>query len=334
MSHFPIICTPYSLERAQNSLPPEIPFPEKPPAKPGDEPKQWDGTGIAIQAAMAAITAPIISSVLPIPGWLLFLGAVGAIAYGTWQQYKNYPECKQAYRLQAAHYAKELPGYKRRKRNHEEAQKIDVQKRLVPWRREQTRLALARTEPHDGMGSSAREGKSEQVLRSRLKRYFPGKIHADLTFQIPGYSHPYTPDIAYIDPSISLSIDIEVDEPYVYHTKQAIHYSTSEKDYKRNRFFVDKGWVVIRFSEQQVVCHLDSCCKVVAQQIAQITADDSIMSRFTNVPELPQQPQWTEVEANQMAVERVRDNYSRLCSGGHGSVAKNAGPLTWCSEML
>lgn len=314
MSHFPVICMPHSLERAQNSLPPEIPFSEKPPDKPGDEPKQWDGTGIATQTVIAAIAAPIVSSVLSIPGWLLFLGAVGVIAYRAWWQYKNYPERKQVYRLQAARYAKELPGYKRRKRDHEEAQKIDVQKRLVPWRREQVRLALARTEPHDRSGSSAREGRSEPLLRNRLEQYFPGKIHANLTLQKPGYSYPYTPDIAYIDPSANLFIDIEVDEPYVYHTKQAIHHSMSEKDCNRNQFFVDKGWVVIRFSEQQVICHLDSCCKVVAQQIAQITADESIVSCLTNVPALPRQPHWTEAEATQMAVERVRDNYSRLCS--------------------
>ena len=314
MSHFPIVCMPYSLERAQDSLPPEIPFPEKPPANPGDEPKQWDGAVIAIQTAAAAIAAPIISSVLPIPVWLLFLGAVSAIAYGTWQQYKSYPDRKQVYRLQAAHYAKELPGYKRRKRNHEEEQKIEVQKRLVPWRREQTRLALARTEPHDGANSTAQEGRSERMFRDHLERYFPGKIHANLTLQIPSFSHPYTPDIAYIDRAIGLSIDIEVDEPYVYRTKQAIHYSMSEKDCKRNQFFVDKGWVVIRFSEQQVVCHPDSCCKVVAQKIAQITVDDSILSRFANIPDLPQQPQWTEVEANQMAIEKARDNYKMLCN--------------------
>ncbi|MGI8935818.1 MAG: DUF559 domain-containing protein, partial [Phormidesmis sp.] len=109
-----------------------------------------------------------------------------------------------------------------------------------------------------------------------------------------------------------LHIDIEVDEPYVYHTKHAIHYDTSEKDYKRNQFFADKGWIVIRFSEQQVVCHPDSCCKTVAQKIAQVTGDRSTMSILVDIPELPQQKQWTETEAIQMAARRERDNYQTL----------------------
>lgn len=320
MSYFPIICTPYSVELAQNSIPPKVSFPEKPPVKPGDEPKQWDNTIIVIQTVAAVVAAPVVSSILHIPVWLLFLGAIGAIAYGTWKQYKSYPDRKQAYRLQSARYVKELPSYQRRKHSHEEEQKIDVQKRTVPWRREQLRLVLSLTKPHDGANSSAREGKAEKAFRSHLKQFFPDKIYANLTLKIPGFSHPYTPDIAYIDRAIGLYIDIEVDEPYAYHTREVIHHDTSEKDFNRNQFFVNKGWIVIRFSEQQVICYPDSCCKLVAQKIAQIMVDDSILNRFANIPELPKQRQWTEAEASQMAVERARDNYQMLCSTQHVEV--------------
>ncbi|PZO56618.1 MAG: hypothetical protein DCF15_08260 [Phormidesmis priestleyi] len=307
MKNFPIICIPSSLKHAQTSLPPDDPFPGKPPAKPENELQKlaW----VALQTSAAAIAASMISSILHIPGWLLFLGAVGVIAYRDWRQHESYHRCKKQY-------AEELSDYERKKLNHDEKQKTDAPKQIAQWRREQIQSVLNKTVPHDGENSLAKEGKAEGGFRSHLMKYFPGKIHANLTlqrlgcsYQRLGCSYPYTPDAAYIDRSVNLYIDIEVDEPYAYRDNQAIHCDTSEKDLERNQFFKDKGWIVIRFSEQQVVCYPARCCKTVAQQIAQITGDSSILSLFVNIPELPKQRQWTEAEAAQMAIERARDNY-------------------------
>ena len=157
--------------------------------------------------------------------------------------------------------------------------------------------------------SSAREGNAEGRFRSYLQQYFPDKTHVRLTLEIPNFPHPFTPDIAYIDQAINLYIDIEVDEPYVYHTGDATHHIGAWKDNNRNNFFNDKGWIVIRFSEQQVVSHPHSCCKTVAQVIAQIIGDNSILNQFVNIPDLQQQRRWTENEAIQMAQRRERDNY-------------------------
>lgn len=300
MKNFPIIYIPSSLKHAQASLPPDVLFLEKPPAKPENELQKlaW----VALQTSAAAIAASLISSILHIPGWLLFLGAVGAIAYRDWRQHESYHRCKKQY-------AEELSDYERKKLNHDEKQKADAPKRIAQWRREQIQSELNKTVPHDGENSLAKEGKSEGEFRSHLEKHFPGKIHANLTLQIPGYSHPYTPDATYKDPSTGLRIDIEIDEPYAYCDNQVIHYDTSKKDIERNQFFKDNGWIVIRFSEKQVVCYPDCCCKTVAQQIALITGDSSILSLFANIPKLPKQRQWTKAEAAQMAIDRARDNY-------------------------
>ncbi len=268
---------------------------------------------IAVGTAAAAIIAPILSPVLLVPGWLLSLAAIGAIAYIAQRQRKTYADRQQAYRRQAARYAKELPAYENRKRAHNKKQEATAPAQIVQWRREQIRTTLARTVPHDGEGSSAPEGRAEKAFRKRLELFFPGKIYANLTHQIPNYPHPYTPDIAYIDRSVHLYIDIEVDEPYVYRSKQATHYKHAGKDRRRNQFFVSKGWIVIRFSEQQVVCYPDSCGKAVAQIIARITENSSIMRQFADVPDLQKQQQWTEEEAVQMAVRKERNRYKRNC---------------------
>lgn len=70
----------------------------------------------------------------------------------------------------------------------------------------------------------------------------------------------------------SLSIDIEIDEPYVGNTKAPHHCIDQGKDDIRNEFFTNGNWVVIRFSEKQVVKYPRSCCKVIASVVARVAA--------------------------------------------------------------
>lgn len=64
------------------------------------------------------------------------------------------------------------------------------------------------------------------------------------------------------------------------------HFVEAEKDSKRNNFFINKGWLVIRFSEEQVVRHPHSCCKTVAQAIALVLGDTSVLNQFANTLDL------------------------------------------------
>ncbi|MFM7853713.1 MAG: hypothetical protein ACKO96_17775, partial [Flammeovirgaceae bacterium] len=92
---------------------------------------------------------------------------------------------------------------------------------IAKYRQEQLLLTLKQTEPHDGENSTAQEGFSEPKFYPHLNHYFGGRIHRKLTSNIPNWDkHPYSPDFAYIDRSLSLYIDIEVDEPYAYKSGQ------------------------------------------------------------------------------------------------------------------
>ena len=310
MSYFPIIRIPQKIKQVQSAMPPAVRFTETPPTQPGDEPSRQNITLIAVETTIAVIAAPIISQATSIPGLLLFLIAAGAIAIQAWRQFDSYPKRLQQYRYQEKDYRIKISEYEEKRHRHGEEQRIaQTPERIAEWQRNQVLGILAHTIPHDGDRSSAREGNAEGRFRSYLQQYFPDKTHVRLTLEIPDFPHPFTPDIAYIDRAINLYIDIEVDEPYVYHTGQPTHYARARKDNNRNNFFNDKNWVVIRFSEQQVVCHPHSCCKTVAQVIAQITGDNSILNQFVSTPDLHQQRQWTEDEAIQMAQRGERDNY-------------------------
>ena len=130
-----------------------------------------------------------------------------------------------------------------------------------------------------------------------------------MKIQNPNYSQGfhYTPDFAYIDPDANLHIDIEIDEPYEYKSRKPLH--CIGQDEKRNRFFTNGFWVVIRFSEEQVIRYPERCCKKVAEIIADVTSDESILRKFANVSPLTFTPRWTVEGAKQMASKNYRQTY-------------------------
>jgi hypothetical protein len=81
------------------------------------------------------------------------------------------------------------------------------------------------------------------------------------------------------------------------------------KDSQRNRFFLERNWVVIRFSEWQVVKYPDSCCKAIARVIFQITGDYRGLVQIQNVADLLPNKQWTVKEAIYMAKTKFRNSY-------------------------
>ncbi|HEY9860968.1 MAG TPA: hypothetical protein V6D16_15790, partial [Candidatus Obscuribacterales bacterium] len=76
----------------------------------------------------------------------------------------------------------------------------------------QVQKALQQTIPPAGFHIKAPKGHSETQFEHDLWRYFPGKIQTGLMVSNPKLQQPYVPDFAYIDHSLNLHIDIEIDE--------------------------------------------------------------------------------------------------------------------------
>lgn len=310
MPTYPIALIPDRIQRAKNAEPPLPPFNFSEPIKPDLPPQPYDRTTFIAEATIGLVVSLLFVSINLVLGVLISLGFIGAIAYHAWTTQRDYPERKRRHDDSVRAYPRAIEVYRQAEQRYKsEIAMIRSPAHIEKYQKFELVRILRQTKTHDGDHGNAQEGFSEAKFYSHLEIYFGEKIVRGLTFNIPNYHKPYCPDFAYIDRNTNLSIDIEIDEPYDYKSSKPMHFEESRKDQKRNDFFLDKGWIVIRFSEEQVVRYPKSCCKAIAKVIAKVLGDKSVLSQFRNVEDLPTIRQWTESEAATMAAKNYRQTY-------------------------
>lgn len=158
--------------------------------------------------------------------------------------------------------------------------------------------------------SIAKQGVSEKEFFRHLLSAFPENLICQaVEFEIPGYHLRYSADFILYHYSSGLALDIEIDEPYTGDQGKPHHCIDVDEDKTRNRFFLEHNWGVVRFAEIQVVRYPWSCCKVIAQMIAKLTGDDSVLMLLQRLAEIPLQKCWTRREARLMAKNNYRQSY-------------------------
>lgn len=178
-------------------------------------------------------------------------------------------------------------------------------------------LALKRLEPVGK--SNALVGVSEKQFGEVLQRCFgsSAKLLQGIEFFVEPIKNPrrkkirdrtYAADFLLLYRS-GLGFDIEIDEPYALLNKYPTHCVDDDKDQQRNQFFVNGGWVVVRFTEEQVVKQPLSCCKVIASVIRDVTGDNLILEQLSQVSDLSPVKPWTVEQAKSLAKIDYRLSY-------------------------
>ncbi|MFM6456865.1 MAG: hypothetical protein ACKPH7_34200 [Planktothrix sp.] len=192
-------------------------------------------------------------------------------------------------------------------------QEIEQYNNLLEDRSKKLLFLLSKiVQPPSNQGNTGvQQGVSEKQFFIYLCRYFSGVYDfcMGVEFSIPNTYFCYTADFILIHQATGLAIDIEIDEPYDGKTGKPHHCIDQNKDQQRNRFFLERNWVVIRFSEYQVVKCPEGCCKAIAQVIFQITGDDSGLIKLQNIKDLLPHKQWKNKEAVYMAKTKFRQSY-------------------------
>jgi hypothetical protein len=160
-------------------------------------------------------------------------------------------------------------------------------------------------------GRNSRKGFLENSFcKDFLLKYFEPFIFDNLSFFIK--SSRYEPDFAYIDIGNNIFLDIEIDEPYEGISRKPIHYILNNEpvDYYRNVGFVERGWIVVRFSEKQIKEQPIQCCKFLYKLIKSVSNKN--IQDLERIEDIKREKMWTEYEAKRMAKENVRETYLNI----------------------
>jgi hypothetical protein len=154
------------------------------------------------------------------------------------------------------------------------------------------------------IGRSTSKGYKEDAFTNALKENLTNiDISTDYHLSILQCPRPYEPDIVLYDEKLNLYIDIEIDEPYDGYYKTATH--EIEKDDNRDLYFIESGWIVIRFTEKQV--HEQEQESI--QFIKNVLHSIHITSEISHNSNITLEEQWSRVKAEYWAQISYREKY-------------------------
>ncbi len=148
-----------------------------------------------------------------------------------------------------------------------------------------------------------KQGVSESYFLKYLLKHFNN--HLLLNQMLKTTKGTFFPDFVVYDKNNNLFIDIEIDEPYVGSTGDPIHYDMSS-DKKRNQIFSEQNWVVIRFSEEQIIKQPNECCLLIKDVLSHFP---KLQVKEWNEGLVNPMNVWSYSEAGRMAFKKYRHSY-------------------------
>ena len=146
----------------------------------------------------------------------------------------------------------------------------------------------------------------EKIIDLRLQKNF----YDGVCLYIKNSNKPFEPDLAYIDTSKGIFMDIEVDEPYSGFDHTPIHYRLADGrtiDDMRNDYFTERGWTVLRFSEKQIYRQTKSCLKEIFKLLQKMDPSITMPFMLKSAEDLVPENMWTEQEVKNFIREKERE---------------------------
>lgn len=161
-------------------------------------------------------------------------------------------------------------------------------------------------------GKQFRRGYTEQLFEDFIKSHLPNSfsIIGNAKILLGDECRPYEPDIAIIASSNrNIRIDIEIDEPYNGVTREPTHFIGCGDEF-RDLNIINAGWIVMRFTEEQIFCEKEKCLNEIYRLLWSLDSNYvfEILDFDRNI-HLGIKPFWTELDAKMMAATNFRENY-------------------------
>jgi hypothetical protein len=249
----------------------------------------WYGMGGYLAVALVGISL----NILPFLAAVLWLFAgVGLIARYAW--------ILDGYRNQRLAYTKALVSAQSGQRKVKSIGRKQLPK--IDWSRVSGLPTVGTKE------SAAQKGVSETYFLRYLRKYFGDAVGYGHEYLPHDYNFPYSADYELIVVN-GVYFIIEVDEPYSGKSREPHHCTDNSKDINRDRYFLELGWVIIRFSEKQVVLTPDGCCGAIAAVILELTQDLQWLELSNRAQEVVPDPCWDSRQSKKYEAQKYREDY-------------------------
>ncbi len=158
--------------------------------------------------------------------------------------------------------------------------------------------------------SPNKRGRTELAFLQELYQRFGSNVIVDAFLGETSYQ----PDFIITLNRLGLKINVEIDEPYTNsiddwgNTEKGkpIHFINGPDD-DRNDYFLNKGWIIIRFSEKQIIEETTYCADLVQNVYEAIDCKSSTYGLTVK-----KDKRWTYEEARLMYYNKERSKWSNL----------------------
>lgn len=160
-------------------------------------------------------------------------------------------------------------------------------------------------------GKKKRRGYKEESFQNSIQKFFSSQfiISGEVRLNTGKETRPFEPDIAIIDKKKekNIRIDVEIDEPYAGTSRQPTH--CKGDDIMRDTYFIDRGWIVIRFSEYQVHTQEIECLSFIAGIIKSLDSDYVIPVELSTIKNISIEKLWDVLQAQKWEKAKYREGY-------------------------
>ena len=286
MRQFPVILIPPEVQRIAQSKPvaPKLSTPPKLTASEQPQPINIQ-EAIALSFGLIFVVAIVTTFAKELGIMLLIVGIV-ALVLRIRYQFLTYKKRYQSYQNTLQNYFKKLETYSREEVEYE--QKLAIAHspdRVLKFRHQQFQKFFTKLPPIENAialtkrTSPDRNQSAIDNFGLTLQQHLSGTFYQGVKLYILSANQDWIPTLTYIDSVLNVHIAIEI----IGDSESASN--LMQKDLC-DRFLVDSGWIIIKFSQKQILQSSAACCKEFAKLLDRLSLDNSVLSNFESIPDL------------------------------------------------
>ena len=295
MRQFPIIFIPPEVQRIAQSKPNAPEFNVDIPRVPSyRQPKPihiQEVLGITIGLILVVAVVTAIAKEL---GIILLIVGTGAIIIRVKIQFDTYKSRYQRYQDVIQRYLMKFEAYSRQEIKYQSELAIaHSPERIIKFRHQKYRNFFAKLSISDNaialkdISNTINQQLSDDQTITRgihyfgitTQKYLVGTFYQGMKLFIPSIDYDWSPDLVYQDPVLNLHIAIEI-------SLSSENAAIMTRNDLAERFLVNSGWIIIKFSQEQILQNSMECCKEFAKLLDRLSFDQHVLSKFADTPDL------------------------------------------------